>query len=100
MGSKADLDRTETMLGVMQQLREREEINTQVVLIVWNMIKSLKNDPCDHNGVTLPFTPTKVSLDILDSCNTRLRSIAKDLPGVFVHGYAHSFANISTAVLP
>merc|ERR1719473_2116287 len=40
----------------------------------------------EHNGNTLPFTTTKVSLDILDTCNERLCQLRKDLAGLFVHG--------------
>jgi len=63
------------------------------------MIKSLKNDPFDHGGMSLPFTPTKVSLDILDSCNKRLRSLAKDPPELFVHEDAYKFTENSMAIL-
>lgn len=83
--NKGDLDRTETMLGVMQELRDSGEISTQVLFIVWNFVKSLKDEPMEHNGTALPFTPTKVNLDILDACNKRLLKIREDLPGLFVH---------------
>lgn len=88
--SKSDLDRTETMLGMMHDLRQRGEIETQVLCVVWNFVKSLKDEPCLYRrlgdvGLELPFTPTKVCLDILDSCNARLYNIAKDLPRLFVN---------------
>mmetsp|Transcript_124296 Transcript_124296/g.351877 ORF Transcript_124296/g.351877 Transcript_124296/m.351877 type:complete len:167 (+) Transcript_124296:1150-1650(+) len=62
-------------------------------------IESQKSDACSHSGMTLSFTPTKVALDILDSCNKRLRSLANELPGVFVHGDADDFVETSTVVL-
>lgn len=88
--SKADLDRTETMLGMVNELRLSGEIITQVLLIVWNMIKSQKDEPIDHKGLMLPFTPSKISLDILDACNTRVAAMAKDpaFAGLFVRGGA------------
>merc|ERR1712151_1257576 len=51
-------------------------------------------------GVKLPFTPTKVSLDILDACNARLHDAAQQLPGLFVHDSSGeaSFALQSTLV--
>lgn len=86
--NKADLDRTETMLGVMQELRERNEISTQVLLIVWNFVDANKNEPCEHNGYQLPFTPTLVNIDVLDNCNQRVTKLRTDLPGLFVHEQA------------
>lgn len=83
--NKADLDRTETMLGVMQCLRERGEIDTQVLFIIWNLVQSNADKPCEHKGNSLSFTPTKVNLDILDACNTRVCQLRRDLPGLFVH---------------
>jgi len=99
--NKADLDRTETMLGVMDQLRTSGEISTQVLFIVWNFVKLLKDEPCEHKGKQLPFTPTKVSLDILDACNRRLASISRDLPGLFVHDEANEkdFIDASSVAL-
>jgi len=99
--NKGDLDRTETMLGVMQELRERGEISTQVLFIVWNFVKSNKDEPMVHKGISLPFTPTKVNLDILDACNTRVSGIRKDLPGLFVHDGASDsdFVGASTVIL-
>ena len=66
---------------------------------MWNFNKSLENDACSHSGMTLSFTPTKVALDILDSCNKRLRSLANELPAVFVLGDADDFVETSTVVL-
>jgi len=87
--NKGDLDRTETMLGILNDLRQNGEINTQVLLVVWNLVKSLKEKPekeAEERG--LSFTPTKVSLDILDACNKRLfaNAQAPDMPGLFAHG--------------
>jgi len=86
--SKADLDRTETMLGMMNELRQSGVISTQVLLMVWNMVKSQKDEPIEHKGLMLPFTPSKVSLDILDACNKRIAGMAKDpsFAGLFVRG--------------
>jgi len=99
--NKADLDRTETMLGVMQELRNRGQISTQVLFIVWNFVKSLKDEPMVHKGMSLPFTPTKVCVDILDACNKRLLDVKADLPGLFVHHDAadEDFIKASTTVL-
>lgn len=99
--NKSDLDRTETMLGLMHYYREQGEINTQVLFVVWNFVKSLKDEPMEHNGAQLPFTPAKVSLDILDACNKRLFEVSQELPGLFVHGDAPEpdFMKSSTAVL-
>lgn len=83
--NKGDLDRTETMLGVMHDLRCRGEIQTQVLLVVWNFVKCLKDEPCAYHDMMLPFTPTKVCMDILDSCNKRLYKNAQELEGLFVH---------------
>jgi len=38
--NKSDLDRTETMLGLMHHLQEQGEIRTQVLFVVWNCVKS------------------------------------------------------------
>eukprot|EP00444_Apocalathium_aciculiferum_P044301 CAMPEP_0183545436 /NCGR_PEP_ID=MMETSP0371-20130417/51577_1 /TAXON_ID=268820 /ORGANISM="Peridinium aciculiferum, Strain PAER-2" /LENGTH=416 /DNA_ID=CAMNT_0025747597 /DNA_START=51 /DNA_END=1302 /DNA_ORIENTATION=+ len=90
--SKADLDRTETMLGLMNEMRKSGEISTQVLLIVWNMVTSQNNAAMEHKGLRLAFTPAKVSLDILDACNTRIAAIAKDedFAGLFVSGGAET----------
>jgi len=86
--NKGDLDRTETMLGVLADLRAQGEISTQVLMVVWNMVKSLNESACRHGGQELPFTPSKVSLDILDACNRRLLGSMRDpeLPNLFVRG--------------
>jgi cellulose biosynthesis protein BcsQ len=99
--NKADLDRTETMLGVMQELRKAGSISTQVLFIVWNFVKTLKDEPTEHNGMQLPFTPTKVCCDILDACNRRLLKVRADLPGLFVHDEAADadFLKATTTVL-
>lgn len=101
--NKADLDRTETMLGVLHHLREAGEIHTQVGLVVWNFMKAYKNEPTTYRGQELPFTSTEVSMDILDACNERLYGIAKDLPGLFVHDAevlgSVDWSNVSTAAL-
>jgi len=89
--NKADLDRTETMLGLLHQLRQAGEIETRVLFVVWNFVRSLKDEPCSHRGrlgdlgLELPFTPTKVNLDILDACNERLYRISQELEDLFVH---------------
>ena len=64
-----------------------------------NFNKSLTNDACSHSGMTLSFTPTKVALDIPESCNKRLRSLANEPPAVFVLGGADDFFETSTVVL-
>mmetsp|Transcript_29172 Transcript_29172/g.54681 ORF Transcript_29172/g.54681 Transcript_29172/m.54681 type:complete len:353 (+) Transcript_29172:90-1148(+) len=99
--NKGDLDRTETMLGVMHELRQRGEISTKVLFIVWNFVKVLKDDSVEYHGMQLPFTPTKVCMDILESCNQRLYSSAQELDGLFVHaGESQAdFIRSSTAVL-
>jgi len=86
--NKGDLDRTETMLGVIHELRTTGEINTQVLMIVWNFVKSQKDEPMKHGSLEMPFTPSKVSLDILDACSRRVWRVSQELPGVFVHGAA------------
>merc|ERR1711879_14794 len=47
-----------------------------------------------------PFTPTKVSLDILDTCNERLWTLSQQLEGLFVHHEAPQadFVQSSTLV--
>ncbi|CAE8596755.1 unnamed protein product [Polarella glacialis] len=99
--NQADLDRTETMLGVLHDLRSRGEIQTQVLFIVWNFVKCLKDEECEYKGLMLPFTPTKVCMDILNSCNKRLFKNAQELEGLFVHSGAseEDFIQSSTAVL-
>lgn len=99
--NKGDLARTETMLGVMQSLREQNEISTQVLFVIWNFVKSNKDEPMEYKGTKLPFTPTKVNLDILDSCNSRLCKLRQDLPGLFVHDEASDadFVEAATTVL-
>lgn len=101
--NKCDLDRTETMLGVMHHLRTSGEIQTQVLFVVWNFVKSRADTECEWNGMTLPFTPTKVCLDILDACNKRLHKISQELEGLFVHGgpgiSEADFVHASTTVL-
>lgn len=103
--NKSDLDRIETMFGLLKEMRDGGEIETQVLFIVWNMVKSQKDEPMDHGGVSLPFTPSKVSLDILDACNRRVAGLAGDpaFDGVFVHGGAEvpdkEFLESSVAVM-
>jgi len=86
--NKADQARIETMFGLMNEMRKAGEINTQVLFIVWNMVKSQKDEPMNHGGVMLPMTPSKVSLDILDSCNRRVADLSRDpeFAGLFAHG--------------
>jgi hypothetical protein len=86
--NKGDLDRTETMLGIMSLMRQKGEIKTQVLMVVWNFVNSQNNSPMEYNGMQFPFTPTKVSLSILDAVNQRMCSIraSPDLQGLFVHG--------------
>lgn len=100
--NQADLDRTETMLGVLHDLRSRGEIQTQVLFVVWNFVKSLKNEEFEmDNGVKLPFTPTKVCTEILNTCNKRLFKNSQELDGLFVHAGASEvdFIQSSTTVL-
>jgi len=103
--NKGDLDRTETMLGMLADLRAKGEINTQVSLVVWNLVRSLKEGSFEHNGTEIPFMPSKISLDILDACNSRLvRSMRdRELPNLFVHGREEvsdaEFIQSSTAVV-
>eukprot|EP00929_Paragymnodinium_shiwhaense_P118938 TRINITY_DN90837_c0_g1_i1.p1 TRINITY_DN90837_c0_g1~~TRINITY_DN90837_c0_g1_i1.p1 ORF type:complete len:351 (-),score=94.52 TRINITY_DN90837_c0_g1_i1:226-1278(-) len=84
--NKGDLDRTETMLSMMHELRGKGEIQTQVLFIVWNFVKALKDEPTTIDGSALPFTPTKVCADIMTACNKRLFILSQELPGLFVHG--------------
>mmetsp|Transcript_66238 Transcript_66238/g.182934 ORF Transcript_66238/g.182934 Transcript_66238/m.182934 type:complete len:143 (-) Transcript_66238:208-636(-) len=69
------------------------------------MVKSTKDEPMVHNGFKLPFTARKVSLDILDACNTRIANLSRDpdFNGLFVHGGpevpAHDFLQSSVAVM-
>lgn len=98
--NKADLDRTETMLYVLNDLRERGVVDTKVLCVVWNMVKVLKDEPCENEGSHLSFTPTKISLDILRACNRRLLATAKELPDLFVHEVDDAgFVNRSTVML-
>merc|ERR1719183_2078919 len=99
--NKGDLDRAETMLGVMHHLRQEGLIKTQVLFIVWNFVKVLKDQDCEHKGTKLPFTPAKVSLDILDAVNTRLCGLRHELPGLFVHDEADDadFLKSTTTIL-
>lgn len=99
--NKGDLDRTETMLGVMHELRSKGEINTQVLMIVWNFVKSQKDEPMKHGSLDIPFTPSKVSLDIIDACSKRVYNVNQELPGLFVHGAAsqEDFLANTTCVL-
>lgn len=86
--SKSDLDRADTMLGMMAQMREQGEIQTQVVAVVWNCVKAYRDEPCEHAGMSLPFRPTKITLDILDKCNARLFETKQQLQssGLFLQG--------------
>lgn len=88
--SKSDLDRTETMFGMMNEMRKSGEISTQILMIIWNFVKSQKNDPCEHEGLSLPFTPAKVNLEIMSACNKRIAAIARDpeFAGLFLRGSA------------
>lgn len=99
--NKTDMDRTHTMLRVVDELRRSGEIETKVLLVVWNALRSRSDDPCEHKGNKIPFTPTKVNLDIMDACNKRLVQIARDLPGLFVHDPTdeNAFVDTSTAVM-
>jgi len=102
--NKGDLDRTETMLGMLADLRQKGEVTTQVLMVVWNMVTSRKEEvEGDAAKRGLNFTPTKICMDILDACNERLWACAKDsdMPGLFVHGSAVSkdeFVRASTYV--
>lgn len=98
---KGDLDRTETMLGMLQELRREGVCQTQVLMVVWNFVKLQKGTKCTHKGVEFPFTPTAVSLDVLDACNKRLYAINRELEGLFVHGKASEadFPKLATTVL-
>jgi len=99
--NRADLDRTETMLAVMDDYRtNKKEISTRVCLLIWNFVKTAKDEPCAHKGNEYPFTPQKVSLEILDSCNKKVFDVSGQLPGLFVHdGKAEDdFAKASTTI--
>merc|ERR1719399_2043499 len=52
--NKGDMDRTATMLGVLNEIRKRGEIRTKVLMIVWNNVKSLKDEPMVSHGVQIP----------------------------------------------
>eukprot|EP00932_Pfiesteria_piscicida_P001028 SRR837773.11002.p1 GENE.SRR837773.11002~~SRR837773.11002.p1 ORF type:complete len:374 (-),score=107.90 SRR837773.11002:56-1087(-) len=84
--SKSDMDRTETMFGMMNDLRQRGEINTQILMVVWNMVKAQRNEPCEVSGLTLPFTPAKINAEIMSACNERLCACAWDpaMSGLFL----------------
>jgi len=101
--SKTDLDRADTMLGMMAQMRERGEIQTQVAVVVWNCVKAYRDEPCEHAGMILPFQPTKVTLDILAQCNARLFETKEQLKGsgLFLQGGAdqQAFAQQSVVVV-
>lgn len=101
--SKADLDRIETIIFHLNKLRQSGEISTQILFLVWNLVKSQKDEPMEHHGIPLPFSPSKVSLDILDACNQRMLGWARDpeLPGVFVRDPSDekAFLRSSTCVL-
>jgi cellulose biosynthesis protein BcsQ len=102
--NKGDLDRTETMLGVLNQMRQAGEVSTQVLLIVWNFVTPQNNSPMTYKSMQFPFTPTKVNLEILDSVNQRMCNIRDDpaLAGLFVHGQGTSnedFIKTSTIIL-
>merc|ERR1719414_1333519 len=93
------------MLGMLNELRTKGEVQTQVLAVVWNFVKVLKDEPCSHTGkvgdagMELPFTPTKVSLDILDACNARLYASMQQLPGLFVHDDLGEAAFVLSSVL-
>jgi len=101
--SKSDLDRADTMLGMMAKMREKGEIQTQVVAVVWNCVKAYRDEPCEHAGMSLPFRPTKVTLDILDKCSARLFETKQQLrsSGLFLQGDAgqEAFAQQSVVVV-
>jgi len=99
--SKSDLDRTETMLGVMNEFREKGQISTRVAFVVWNMVSPIKDAECQHKNMKLDFTPTKVNLDLLETCNERLFGFSNELPGLFVHHGSdeNTFWNSSTVVM-
>lgn len=97
--SKADMDRTETMLHILDDLRVRQIIDTQVCQVVWNFVKVFRVGACESEGLPLPFTPSKVSVDILHACNERLASVAEKLPGLFVHAVDNVFVRNSTYVM-
>merc|ERR1712098_172315 len=55
-----------------------------------------------HKGNEFPFTPQKVSLEILDSCNKKVFDINRQLPGLFVHSDVaepENFAKAGTTIL-
>jgi len=100
--NRADLDRTETMLAVMDDLRtNKKEINTRVALLVWNFVKTQKDEPCTHKGNDFPFTPQKVSLEILDAVNKKVYDINGELPNLFVSSgkSEEEFTKASTTIL-
>lgn len=99
--NKGDMDRTETMLGSLHEYRAAGEINTRVLFVVWNLVKSQKDEPMEHGSLSLPFTPTKISLSILDTCNERLVALARDeeMPGLFVHDAADEAAFLTSSTV-
>lgn len=99
--NKADLDRTETMLGILAGLRDAGEISTQVQLIIWNLVQVNKNEPSDYKFGALPFTPTKVNVSILEACNERILGLRAQCPGLFVHEGAsdNDFVQNSTIII-
>mmetsp|Transcript_56867 Transcript_56867/g.127806 ORF Transcript_56867/g.127806 Transcript_56867/m.127806 type:complete len:358 (+) Transcript_56867:79-1152(+) len=87
--SKCDLDRIETMMGLLQEYRAKGDIDTQIACIVWNFVKLHTKEPCvskGHPAIEIPFTPTKVCQDILESCIKRICDTNEELPGLFLWG--------------
>eukprot|EP00932_Pfiesteria_piscicida_P007933 SRR837773.18173.p1 GENE.SRR837773.18173~~SRR837773.18173.p1 ORF type:complete len:376 (+),score=152.72 SRR837773.18173:120-1130(+) len=76
--SKSDMDRTETMFGVLNQLRKEGLIKTQILMVVWNMVSVIKNEPSTCGDLQLPFTPTKINADIISACSRRVYELAMD----------------------
>jgi len=83
--NKGDLDRTETMLGVLNELRSKGEVDTKVLSVIWNFVEVRADKASDRNGFPLPFEMVKIDLEILDACNERLCGLRTSQQGLFVH---------------
>jgi len=83
--NKGDLDRTETMLGVLNELRSSGEVDTKVLSVIWNFVEVRADKPSERNGFPLPFEMVKIDLEILDACNERLCGLRRSEQGLFVH---------------
>eukprot|EP00811_Abedinium_folium_P035964 NODE_8714_length_1474_cov_8.576095.p1 GENE.NODE_8714_length_1474_cov_8.576095~~NODE_8714_length_1474_cov_8.576095.p1 ORF type:complete len:408 (-),score=102.39 NODE_8714_length_1474_cov_8.576095:131-1354(-) len=99
--NRTDKDRTHSMLSYMHDMRMKGEISTRVLFVVWNMVNSVKDEPCDYNGIVAPFQMTKVVQSIWNSCNSQLFQVAQDHPDLFISSAAdeQDFARKSTVLM-